>query len=132
MLGNTLQNLHNRKALHKMQLELLEANKQLERLANIDGLTGIPNRRLFDATLKADIIRCNEQKIPISLLLIDVDHFKQYNDCYGHVAGDAVLKSVAETLSNSCLGSDDLIARFGGEEFAVIPVSYTHLTLPTN
>ena len=131
ILGNTLQNLHNRKALHKMQLELLEANQQLERLANIDGLTGTPNRRLFDATLKADIIRCNEQKIPLSLLLIDVDHFKQYNDFYGHVAGDAVLKSVAETLSNSCLGSDDLIARYGGEEFAVILPGTTSDSLAT-
>lgn len=120
MLGNTLQNLHNRKALQKMQTELLEANKQLERLANIDGLTGLANRRLFDVTIKSDIVRCNQADIPISLLLIDVDYFKQYNDYYGHVAGDNVLKRVAETLSNSCLGNDDLVARYGGEEFAII------------
>ncbi|MHC6645161.1 sensor domain-containing diguanylate cyclase [Alteromonas sp. HB246098] len=120
MLGNTLQNLHNRKALQKMQIELLDANKQLERLANIDGLTGLANRRLFDATIKSDMERSKQNDIPISLLLIDVDYFKQYNDYYGHVAGDNVLKRVAETLSNSCLGNDDLVARYGGEEFAII------------
>ncbi|MBT3134882.1 diguanylate cyclase [Alteromonas sp. ALT199] len=120
MLGNTLQNLHNRKALQKMQIELLEANKQLERLANIDGLTGLANRRLFDATIKSDMKRSKENGIPIGLLLIDVDYFKQYNDYYGHVAGDNVLIKVAETLSKSCLGNDDLIARYGGEEFAII------------
>ena len=120
MLGNTLQNLHNRKALQKAQTELLEANKQLERLANIDGLTGIANRRLFDSTLKRDVERCIEQKSALSLLLIDVDFFKQYNDAYGHVAGDAALQKIADTLTSSCVGGDDLVARYGGEEFAVI------------
>ena len=120
MLGNTLQSLHNRKILQKMQVELLEANKQLEQLANIDGLTGIANRRLFDTTLKRDIQRCQEQGLSLSLLLIDVDFFKQYNDDYGHVAGDRVLIKIAQTLSNSCLGNDDLVARYGGEEFAII------------
>lgn len=120
MLGNTLQNIHNRKALQKMQLELLKANKQLEQLANIDGLTGIANRRLFDSTLQRDIKRCQKQGLALSLLLIDVDFFKQYNDHYGHVAGDKVLKKIAKTLSKSCLGNDDLVARYGGEEFAVI------------
>ena len=103
-----------------MQVELLEANKQLEQLANIDGLTGIANRRLFDTTLKRDIQRCQEQGLSLSLLLIDVDFFKQYNDDYGHVAGDRVLIKIAQTLSNSCLGNDDLVARYGGEEFAII------------
>jgi len=120
MLGNTLQNLYNKRALQKAQAELVEANKQLERLANIDGLTSIANRRLFDVTLELDVARCIEQQLPLSLLLIDVDFFKQYNDTYGHVAGDAVLKKIAETLTNSCIGSDDLVARYGGEEFAVI------------
>lgn len=120
MLGNTLQSLRNRKALQKAQTDLLEANKQLERLANIDGLTGIANRRLFDSTLKRDVERCAEQMTTLSLLLIDVDFFKQYNDAYGHVAGDAALQKIADTLTNSCLGSDDLVARYGGEEFAVI------------
>lgn len=120
MLGNTLQSLHNRKALQKAQAELLEANKQLERLANIDGLTGIANRRLFDSTLLRNLERCNEQGLTLSLLLIDVDLFKQFNDAYGHIAGDAALQKIAETLTNSCLGSDDLVTRYGGEEFAVI------------
>ena len=120
MLGNTLQSLHNRKALQKAQTELLEANKQLERLANIDGLTGIANRRLFDSTLLRDVKRCFEQGEALSLLLIDVDLFKQYNDAYGHVAGDAALQKIADTLTNSCAGNVDLVARYGGEEFAVI------------
>ncbi len=120
MLGNTLQNLNNRKSLHKIQIELLSANRQLERLANIDGLTGIANRRLFDTTLAADLVRCREFKQPLSLMLIDVDHFKLYNDTHGHVAGDNVLKRLADTFVLGCQGNDDLVARYGGEEFAII------------
>ncbi|WP_269519609.1 sensor domain-containing diguanylate cyclase [Alteromonas sp. BMJM2] len=120
MLGNTLQNIYNRKAIHTMQLELIEANKQLQKLANIDGLTGIANRRLFNSTLDKDLAQSCRKQDSLSLLLIDVDFFKLYNDQYGHVAGDNVLQKVAQTLVNSCVGTDDLVARYGGEEFAVI------------
>ncbi|MDC8832473.1 sensor domain-containing diguanylate cyclase [Alteromonas gilva] len=120
MLGNTLQNLYNQRALQEVQSALLEANRQLEQLANIDGLTGIANRRLFNSTLEKDIAEAAQHKASLSLLLIDVDAFKLFNDRYGHVAGDEVLKEVTATLCDSCLGNDDLVARYGGEEFAVI------------
>ncbi|WP_420933018.1 diguanylate cyclase domain-containing protein [Alteromonas sp. A081] len=125
MLGNTLQNIYNRKAIHNMQQELIEANKQLQKLVNIDGLTGIANRRLFNSTLEKDLAqRCRKQG-SLSLLLIDVDFFKRFNDKYGHVTGDHVLQKVAQALVDSCLGTDDLVARYGGEEFAVILPSTT-------
>nr|WP_247670777.1 GGDEF domain-containing protein [Alteromonas sp. MMG017] len=120
MLANTLQNAHNERALHQAKQQLIEANLKLAKLANIDGLTGIANRRLFDDTLQSDIQRSVQSKTPLSLLLIDVDHFKIYNDCYGHVAGDNVLIQVAEILKKTCIGNDDVVARYGGEEFAVI------------
>lgn len=120
ILGNTLQNLHNQKALQKVQIELVEANKQLERLANIDGLTGIGNRRFFDNALECELVESRNSQLPLSLLLIDVDSFKAFNDTYGHVAGDNALKKIAETLTSSCLGLNDLAVRYGGEEFAVI------------
>lgn len=120
MLGNTLQNIYNRRAIHTMQLELIEANKQLQKLANIDGLTGIANRRLFNTTLDRDLAQSCRKQDSLSLLLIDVDFFKLYNDKYGHVAGDSVLQKISQTLSDSCVGTDDLVARYGGEEFAII------------
>jgi len=120
MLGNTIENENNRLALNSAKQDLIEANKKLERLANIDGLTGIANRRLFDTTLERDINRCGEAEHPLSLLMLDVDYFKGYNDTYGHLAGDDVLIKVAETLAHSCEGYDGFISRFGGEEFAII------------
>ncbi|WP_421131637.1 diguanylate cyclase [Alteromonas sp. A079] len=120
MLGNTIENENNRIALNNAQQALIEANKKLERLANMDGLTGIANRRLFDSTLERDLARYQKTNKPLSLLLLDVDFFKGYNDTYGHVAGDEVLISIAETLTKSCTGPDDFVSRFGGEEFAVI------------
>lgn len=120
MLGNKLHSLFNRKALQEMQAELVEANQQLAKLANIDGLTGIGNRRLFDATLERDIKRSKVQQSPLSLIIIDIDYFKSYNDIYGHVAGDAVIREVASCLVESCMGNEDLVTRYGGEEFAII------------
>lgn len=87
--------------------------------ARIDALTGIANRRRFDEHLLQEWGTHRQQQRPISLLLCDVDHFKLYNDHYGHQAGDSCLKSVATALS-SCLRSGDLVARYGGEEFAII------------
>ncbi|MDO6566108.1 diguanylate cyclase [Alteromonas sp. 1_MG-2023] len=120
MLANTLQNAHNERALHDAQQQLINANSKLAKLANIDGLTGIANRRLFDNTLQADIDKSLTSNTPLSLLLIDVDNFKAYNDYYGHVAGDSALIQVAEILKKTCVGNDDVVARYGGEEFVVI------------
>ena len=128
MLGNTIENVENREAVQKMQSDLLNANRKLEKLANIDGLTGIPNRRLFDNTLNPDIQRCEEKKYDLSLLLLDVDNFKEFNDTYGHVAGDKVLQQVADVLKAVCNGNDDLVARYGGEEFAIILPKTDHQT----
>jgi len=84
-----------------------------------DALTGISNRKAFDTALEHAIISAREQKSPLSILLIDIDHFKQFNDNYGHLTGDKVLRYVATTLKR-CLKGRDMAARFGGEEFTVI------------
>jgi diguanylate cyclase (GGDEF)-like protein len=100
---------------------LLHASEQqLQRLATIDGLTGIGNRRAFDARLQTEWNRGCRSGRPIALLFVDVDHFKQFNDTYGHVAGDDALRKIAQALEMLALRSSDLCARYGGEEFAVL------------
>lgn len=111
------------RALRESQRELMRANLELERLTRIDGLTGLGNRRYFDEYLAAEWKRCQRMKSPLSVLMIDVDHFKRYNDAYGHLAGDDVLKQIARVLQNGSTRSTDLAARFGGEEFVVILTS---------
>lgn len=108
------------RALRESQQQLQQINFELQRLTNTDGLTGIANRRYFDDYLGAEWKRARRDKLELSLLLIDVDHFKLYNDTYGHVAGDAVLRQVAQSLDASIMRPADLAARFGGEEFAMI------------
>jgi diguanylate cyclase (GGDEF)-like protein len=99
---------------------LKEANKKLEALSNTDGLTGIANRRYFDRILKQEWNRAKRAKHPISLLLIDVDHFKRFNDDYGHLAGDACLHAFAREMSKVVRRGGELVARYGGEEFVVL------------
>jgi two-component system chemotaxis family response regulator WspR len=108
------------RALRESQQQLQKSNFELQRLTNTDGLTGIANRRYFDDYLGAEWRRARRDGLHLSLLLIDVDFFKLYNDNYGHVAGDAVLRRVAQTLDESIQRPADLSARFGGEEFAMI------------
>ncbi|WP_199086404.1 diguanylate cyclase [Bosea sp. ASV33] len=108
------------RALRESQRELMRANLELERLTRIDGLTGLGNRRYFDEYLGAEWKRCQRTKSPLSVLMIDVDHFKRYNDAYGHLAGDDVLKQIAHVIQEGSTRSTDLAARFGGEEFVVI------------
>jgi diguanylate cyclase (GGDEF)-like protein len=96
-----------------------EAQLALERLVMSDGLTGIANRRCFDQTLSNEWEHARREGYPLSLLLVDVDHFKRYNDAYGHPAGDECLKRVAAAMSSQ-VRVYDLVARYGGEEFAVI------------
>ncbi|MEO7578938.1 MAG: diguanylate cyclase [Massilia sp.] len=95
------------------------AQLALEQLATRDGLTGLANRRCFDDTLHAEWSRAMRQKQPLSLLMVDVDNFKAYNDAYGHVGGDDCLKRIASAVSSE-MRANDLVARYGGEEFAVI------------
>src|SRR5690606_20962608 len=102
------------------QQQLQKSNFELQRLTNTDGLTGIANRRYFDDYLSAEWKRARREQQELSILLIDVDNFKLYNDTYGHVAGDLVLKQVAKSLEASAMRPADLSARFGGEEFAII------------
>ena len=100
--------------------ELSLANEVLQKLANMDGLTKLANRRNFDETLQKEIQRAVRYQQPLSLMMCDIDSFKEYNDTYGHVLGDECLKKVAECLKKSFERASDLPARYGGEEFAVI------------
>ncbi|MEZ5308827.1 MAG: diguanylate cyclase [Pyrinomonadaceae bacterium] len=100
--------------------ELELANRELQHLANSDGLTQIGNRRRFEEFLADEWHRAIRFKTEISLVLLDIDHFKAYNDFYGHLVGDESLKLVAETLASVIHRPTDLVARFGGEEFAIV------------
>ena len=101
-------------------LELAMANEHLESLVNSDGLTKIGNRRRFESFLSDEWHRAVRFKTEISLVMIDIDHFKLYNDTYGHQAGDDCLQRVAEAFADTIKRPTDLVARFGGEEFALI------------
>lgn len=108
------------RALRYSQQRLQEKNLELLRLSNQDGLTGLSNRRYFDEYIEGQWKLAIRDQSPFSLLMIDVDNFKQYNDTYGHLAGDEVLKRVAIVMRQRFLRPTDLPARFGGEEFSVI------------
>jgi diguanylate cyclase (GGDEF)-like protein len=100
--------------------ELERANQELHRLAHLDGLTGVANRRCFDDYLQQQWQHLEEQVQPISLLIVDVDYFKAYNDCYGHQAGDDCLQRIAALLRDLAARPQDLVARYGGEEFVIL------------
>ncbi|WP_315117369.1 diguanylate cyclase [uncultured Clostridium sp.] len=93
--------------------------KKLQSLVNEDGLTGVYNHRFFHDALREKIISCKEENSPISMIFIDIDYFKYYNDLYGHQQGDEVLKTIGAILKNN-VDKEDIVARYGGEEFAVI------------
>jgi diguanylate cyclase (GGDEF)-like protein/PAS domain S-box-containing protein len=114
---NVLRDISSRKVAED---ELNKALNVAESLANIDALTGVANRRSFDEFLEDEWLRAIRARTPTSLLMIDVDHFKRYNDSYGHVSGDHCLRLIAETIASSIHRSTDLLARYGGEEFAVV------------
>ncbi|HIJ82798.1 MAG: diguanylate cyclase response regulator [Magnetococcales bacterium] len=124
---NTIAYHHAKEKLHQKNKELAEKNQQLQELNNvlknlatIDGLTGIPNRRKYDEYLVQAWNRALRDQSPISLIVIDIDFFKQFNDNYGHAAGDECLKNVAQTLASTMVRAIDLMARYGGEEFVCI------------
>ncbi len=104
----------------KAEEELARANAALERMARVDGLTQVANRRCFDETLEREWRRMEREQKPFSLLLCDIDFFKKYNDTYGHQVGDDCLRQVAKALENSVLRPGDLVARYGGEEFVLV------------
>ncbi|MCW7536764.1 GGDEF domain-containing protein [Aquabacterium sp. A7-Y] len=99
---------------------LSEANNELQRLNVLDGLTGVKNRKYFDEQLALQLKVAGRSRQPLSLLLIDIDHFKAVNDRHGHLAGDACLRAVARAIAESLLRAGDEVARYGGEEFAVL------------
>jgi two-component system chemotaxis family response regulator WspR len=117
---NLLQRNEAYRALRQSQQKLLETNLELQRLTNMDGLTGLSNRRYFDEYLSIEWRRAARDQVGLGLLMIDVDNFKPYNDTYGHVAGDEVLRRVANSIKACCARASDLAARFGGEEFAMV------------
>jgi two-component system chemotaxis family response regulator WspR len=108
------------RALRKSQQELMEANLALQRLTNVDGLTGLSNRRYFEDYMETEWRQAIRTQEPVSLLMVDIDHFKQYNDTYGHLAGDEVLRRVAHTVQECFRRPRDLTVRMGGEEFVVV------------
>jgi diguanylate cyclase (GGDEF)-like protein len=109
-----------RATLVQLTHKLDEANRELERLSAIDGLTGVANRRRFDQTLRDEWLRAARGSHPMSLLLIDVDEFKQFNDGNGHLAGDECLRDLARLMEAMLKRPSDLLARYGGEEFAMV------------
>jgi diguanylate cyclase (GGDEF)-like protein len=105
---------------YQFQMQLRSQNTELARISNIDPLTGIHNRRYLDSELRAQWRKCLQRGQPISVLMLDLDHFKDLNDQHGHAYGDAVLILVAKTLRQALRDKQDKLARYGGEEFVVI------------
>lgn len=108
------------RALVDMTQKLNEANVKLQRLSATDGLTGISNRRMYDELAIREWRRCERMNKPLALVMIDVDHFKLFNDKYGHQAGDECLKKVADQVGRAAPRATDLAARYGGEEFVLV------------
>lgn len=100
---------------------------QLRTLAATDALTGLANRRAFDEKLREQWLHCTNKRNPLAVLIIDVDHFKQFNDLYGHIHGDACLRKISAVLQNAMPDQTAISARFGGEEFAVILPNHSEI-----
>jgi len=104
----------------RTQLTVKRQRDALRALLLVDALTGVANRRAFDERLDAEWRRCGRAGLPVALMLVDIDHFKLYNDHYGHPGGDATLVQVASAMRRAAARSQDLVARYGGEEFAIL------------
>ena len=109
----------------RKQIELKQKTDMLEHLSSVDGLTGIANRRQFDIKLEESLRYIDRNHRGLSILIIDIDFFKQYNDKYGHVQGDSALKAVAKILRKGASRPLDFVARYGGEEFAILLLDAT-------
>lgn len=114
------------KARVRTHMRIVRQIRTIERLGLIDALTDIPNRRSLDQRLDSEWDRCMKSDTPLSLLIVDVDRFKAYNDTYGHPQGDVLLQGLAHTLATTLKRPDDFVARMGGEEFAVLLPYTTH------
>jgi two-component system chemotaxis family response regulator WspR len=117
---NQLQRDEAYRALRESQQQLMQINLELQRLNNIDGLTGLTNKRCMLEFIESEWRRAARERTPLSILMVDVDYFKRYNDTYGHLAGDDVLKRIAGSIQASVRRPADIAARFGGEEFIVL------------
>ncbi len=104
----------------KTEEALISLQKELEALSFKDGLTGVPNRRMFDSVMEEEWERARRNSQPLSLIMVDIDFFKQYNDRYGHIQGDSCLKRVGQALNSAATRPRDFLARFGGEEFVLV------------
>ncbi|OYX27616.1 MAG: hypothetical protein B7Z03_13480 [Hydrogenophilales bacterium 32-62-9] len=104
----------------KTEQKLLDLQKELEALSFKDGLTGVANRRMFDSILEMEWAQARRNNQPLSLLMLDIDYFKQYNDHYGHMQGDNCLRQMGQILTSAATRSRDFVARFGGEEFVLV------------
>jgi diguanylate cyclase (GGDEF)-like protein len=106
--------------VEEVNRNLEQANEELRKLTNLDGLTGIANRRYHDDTLQREWRRCQRTNSFLAAIMIDIDHFKLYNDHYGHIAGDHCLQQVARELQRGARRISDSVARYGGEEFVCL------------
>lgn len=104
----------------KNEAKLVHLQKELEELSYKDGLTGVANRRMFDKVFDSEWANARRNHKPLSLIMLDIDYFKQYNDQYGHIQGDDCLRAVARTLSEAVHRPRDFVGRFGGEEFVLV------------
>lgn len=111
--------------LRLINIQLQEANQKLEIMSMTDGLTGVMNRSKFETTIKDEWNRCKRHSIPLSLIMVDIDFFKEFNDNYGHQAGDRCVKLIADVLTVYAKRSSDKVARYGGDEFMVL-LPYTN------
>ncbi|MGQ4276291.1 sensor domain-containing diguanylate cyclase [Pseudidiomarina sp. E22-M8] len=127
MITNTLARHRAESKLHQVQSELRAANERLAQLANEDGLTGLLNRRGLDAALDYELRRMQRKQQELSVLMVDVDHFKVLNDRHGHLAGDAALRRVADELQQMFKRSGEIVSRFGGDEFLIICPTMTEV-----
>ncbi|KJY87378.1 diguanylate cyclase [Vibrio neptunius] len=109
-----------RRELNQKTSELAKANQELEKLASEDGLTKVKNRRYIDEKLREMIANHGRHNLPLSIILIDVDHFKLFNDNYGHIEGDKCLVEIAQALASLFSRSGEIVGRYGGEEFVIV------------
>jgi diguanylate cyclase (GGDEF)-like protein len=104
----------------RTQLTVKRQSDALRELTLTDGLTGVANRRAFDEKLQAEWRRCARAQVPMALIMVDIDHFKLFNDHYGHQAGDVCLREAGAAMKRAALRPQDMVARYGGEEFAIL------------